>query len=177
MAELFAKAYQHVPFQSIYCSPLKRTQQTAKPISDLLGIKPILKDGLKEISYGKWEGKSSHEVDEEFHDDYLRWISDPAWNAPTDGERAVTIARRAVEVVDEIKETVPKGKVLVVSHKATIRILICSLLGIDVGRYRYRLGCPVSSVSVIEFAKHGPLLHALADRMHLNRELRELPGT
>ncbi len=66
---------------------------------------------------------------------------------------------------------------LIVSHKATIRTILCSLLGIDVGRFRYRLVCPVSSVSVVEFTSQGPLLHRLADRSHLTESLKSLPGT
>jgi probable phosphoglycerate mutase len=66
---------------------------------------------------------------------------------------------------------------LLVSHKATIRIILCELLGIDVGRFRYRLDCPVGSVSVVEFAAQGPFLHSLADRSHLTEALRTLPGT
>jgi probable phosphoglycerate mutase len=80
-------------------------------------------------------------------------------------------------VIDRIKQRFSDGNVLVVSHKATIRIMLCELLGIDVGRFRYRLGCPVSSVSVVEFTKDGPLLHSLGDRSHLNERLRSLPGT
>ena len=64
-----------------------------------------------------------------------------------------------------------------VSHKATIRILLCSLLGIDAGRFRYRLGMPVGSVSIVEFGQYGPLLKVLADRSHLTDRLRALPGT
>jgi probable phosphoglycerate mutase len=82
-----------------------------------------------------------------------------------------------LQVVDEIKQHYPTGNVLIVSHKATIRILLCSLLGIDVGRFRYRFGCPVSSMSVVEFGTHGPLLAGLGDRTHLTPELRALPGT
>ena len=64
-----------------------------------------------------------------------------------------------------------------VSHKATIRIILCSLLGIDVGRFRYRLVCPVGSVSNVEFTPDGPMLKALADRSHLTEGLRSLRGT
>ncbi len=66
---------------------------------------------------------------------------------------------------------------LIVSHKATIRIVLCGLLGIDVGRFRYRLACPVGSVSIVEFTSEGPLLHTLADRAHLDEKLRSLRGT
>ena len=89
----------------------------------------------------------------------------------------MAIARRALQVVEEITQRWREGHILVVSHKATIRILICGLLGIDVGRFRYRLSCPVGSVTHIEFTPEGPLLHALADRTHLSSDLRALPGT
>ena len=136
-----------------------------------------LRDDLKEIGYGDWEGKTVAEVERDYHDDYIRWSADPAWHAPTNGEPAIAIAHRGLRVIEEIKARFDDGNILLVSHKATIRILLCSLLGIDVGRFRYRFGCPVGSVSVVEFGAHGPLLHALADRSHFDARLRDLPGT
>ncbi len=177
MAQVFADTYQATPWQAIYSSPMKRTIATAEPLAKLVGLVPELRDGLKEIHYGAWEGETPEVVSERHHDDYLRWTADPAWNPPTGGESAVVIATRALAVVDEIKQRFQNGNVLVVAHKATIRIVLCSLLGIDVGRFRFRLGAPVGSVSIVEFGKHGPLLHALADRSHQSERLRTLPGT
>ncbi len=177
MAEAFAVAYSSTPWTAVFSSPMRRTVATAKPLCAAIGIQPELRDGLKEIHYGKWEGKTPDIITQEYHDDYLRWTADPAWYAPTEGERAVTIASRAIQVIAEIQQLYSSGNVLVVAHKATIRIILCSLLGIDVGRFRYRLGCPVGSVSIVEFTSHGPLLHALADRNHLNERLRNLPGS
>ena len=177
MAQAFAKAYQSVPWKAIFCSPMARTIATAKPLSEAVGIKPELRDGLKEINYGKWEGQTPETVSRDYHDDYILWTADPAWYPPTEGELAVAIASRALQVIEEIKNSYNDGNILIVAHKATIRIALCSLLGIDVGRFRYRLGCPVGSVSIVEFGAHGPLLHALADRTHLDEHLRTLPGT
>lgn len=177
MAECFARAYAATPWQAIFTSPLKRTLETAAPICSATGITPQVRDDLKEIGYGKWEGKTIPEVETEFHDDYIRWTADPAWYPPTEGEPAVSIAHRSLRVVEEIQRVYEEGNVLIVSHKATIRILLCSLLGIDVGRFRYRLACPVGSVSIIQFGKHGPLLKAMADRDHLDPALKDLPGT
>jgi len=177
MAEAFAGAYTSIPWAAIFSSPMQRTIATAKPLYEAIGMQPELRDGLKEIDYGQWENKTPDFVSQEYHDDYIRWTADPAWYPPTGGELAVAIAHRALQVIEEIKLRFPTGNVLVVSHKATIRIILCSLLGIDVGRFRFRLGCPVGSVSIIEFGSHGPLLHALADRTHLNERLRTLPGT
>jgi len=177
MANAFAAAYKSTPWSAVYASPLRRTVATARPLCDALGLKMELRDDLKEIHYGKWEGKSVEVVDREHHDDYIRWSADPAWNSPTGGEPAVAIARRTMQVIEEIKQRFNDGNVLIVSHKATIRIILCGLLGIDVGRFRYRLACPVGSVSVVEFTSEGPLLKALADRTHLDEKLRSLRGT
>lgn len=177
MAQAFATAYRSTPWTAIFCSPMGRTIATAKPLCDSISMKPELREGLKEINYGKWEGQSVESVSRDYHDDYIRWTADPAWYPPTDGELAVAIASRALQVIEEIKQAYSTGNVLIVSHKATIRISLCSLMGIDVGRFRYRLGCPVGSVSMVEFGAHGPLLHALADRTHLDEHLRSLPGT
>ncbi|MBD2343825.1 histidine phosphatase family protein [Anabaena subtropica] len=177
MAKAFASIYSSLPWTAIFSSPMQRTIDTAEPLSQAIGMKPELRDGLKEINYGKWEGKTPKQINLEYHDDYIRWSADPAWYAPTDGEMAITIASRAMKVIEEIKHLYTSGNVLVVSHKATIRIILCSLLGIDVGRFRYRLGCPVASVSVVEFTSHGPILQALADRTHLDEHLRNLAGS
>ena len=177
MAEVFATAYASTPWEGIYCSPKERAILTAEPLANKLKIELQLRDGLQEINYGAWEGKDVATVDREYHDDYLRWLADPGWNPPTDGESAMTIATRSIAILEEISQKHTKGNVLVVSHKATIRILLCSLLGIDAGRFRYRLGMPVGSVSVVEFGHYGPLLKVLADRSHLTDRLRALPGT
>jgi broad specificity phosphatase PhoE len=177
MAESFAAAYKTKPWAAIYSSPMKRTIATAEPLAAAIGLPFNLRDGLKEINYGEWEGKSVAEVTAAYHDEYLRWTADPAWNPPTGGESAVVIATRALAVIEEIKHNFSDGNVLVVAHKATIRIILCGLLGIDVGRFRFRLGMPVGAVSVVEFGTHGPLLTSLADRMHQSERLRNLPGT
>jgi broad specificity phosphatase PhoE len=177
MAKAFADSYSSMDWTAIFSSPMRRTVETAKPLCVSIGIEPQLRDGLKEINYGLWEGKTPEVISREYHDDYIRWLADPAWNAPTGGEIAVTIASRAIQVIEEIKHLYSSGNVLVVSHKATIRIILSSLLGIDVGRFRFRLGCPVASVSIVEFTSHGPLLKVLADRGHLDEQLRNLPGT
>jgi len=177
MAEAFARYYQSKSWAAIYASSLRRTRQTAQPLCDLVKIKPEARDDLQEIAYGRWEGLSKEAVAEKYKDDYVKWLADPAKNAPTGGELATTVAERALRAVNEIRERFSEGNVLVVSHKATIRILLCSLLGIDVGGFRYRLGCPVSSLSTVEFTANGPMLQTLADRSHLDERLRTLPGT
>jgi broad specificity phosphatase PhoE len=177
MAQAFASVYRSKSWNAIYSSHLQRTTSSAQPICDALGMILEVNPELREIAYGKWEGLTRERVEREYHDDYLNWLADPAWHAPTGGEFATTVARRATGIIENIKQQFSNGNVLMVSHKATIRIILCDLLGIDIGRFRYRLACPVGSVSVVEFTTEGALLHSLADRTHLNESLRALPGT
>ncbi|MEG4211105.1 histidine phosphatase family protein [Microcoleus sp. S13_B4] len=178
MAEQFGAAYAKLLWNAVYVSPMKRTIATAKPLCDAVGIEMQLRDGLKEIKYGEWEGKTVEEVKKDYEEDYINWLTEPAWNAPTNGgETSVEIASRSSLVIAEIQEKYKSGNVLVVSHKATIRIILCSLLGIDLGRYRYRIGALAASVSIVKFDVRGPLLEVLGDRSYMDETLRNLPGT
>ncbi|NJR26570.1 MAG: histidine phosphatase family protein [Richelia sp. CSU_2_1] len=177
MAEQFAATYAQFPWSAVYVSPMKRTIATAKPLCDAVGIEMQLRDGLKEIKYGKWEGKTVEFVREKYAQEYINWLTEPAWNAPNDGETSVQIASRSSLVIAEIQEKYKNGNVLVVSHKATIRIILCSLLGIDLGSYRNRIAALAASISIVKFDVRGPMLEVLGDRSYMDETLRNLPGT
>lgn len=177
MAEDFGEAYSSHPFGGVYVSPLLRTRKTAEPICQKGGFEMHLCDGLRELEYGEWEGKTPVDVKRDYSDDYLKWLADAGWNGPTGGERGVDVGERAQAELLTICRNHKSGDVLIVSHKATIRILLCHLLGIDLGRYRDRLEIPVASLAVVELKEHGPQLCRLGDRSHLRQDLRNLPGT
>jgi broad specificity phosphatase PhoE len=177
MAEEFAAAHKSLPWAAVLCSPLRRAMDTARPLCEATGLDMELRDRLREIAFGRWEGMTPEEVNLRYHDEYVRWLADAGWNAPTGGERGVDVARRGSGVLEEIERTYPSGNVLVVSHKATTRIMLCSLLGIDVGRYRDRISMPVASISIVEMTAQGPLLKVMGDRSYLRDSLRLRPGT
>jgi broad specificity phosphatase PhoE len=177
MAEAFAGAYAGTSWRAIYASPLARARSTAAPLARAVRLVVETRDELAELDYGEWDGKTADDIAREHPVEYERWRADPAWNPPTGGETAVALAQRMTRVVEEINRTHDDGNVLVVSHKASIRVVLCALLGVDVGRFRYRFGCPVGSVSIVEFGAHGPLAATVADRSHLDARLRELEGT
>lgn len=177
MAIQFAEAYKYIDWQAIFCSTLKRTIDTASPLASAKGIELRKREGLKEINYGSWEGLTHAFVKEKYPDDYSKWTAEPGWNAPTNGETAFQIAERAMNVISEIVNEFKSGDVLLVSHKATIRIILCSLLGIELGRYRDRINILSASLSCIKFSDHGPMLDFVNDRSYMSKELRERVGT
>lgn len=177
MAIAFGKTHSHLDWTAAYVSPMKRTIATAKPLCDTVGLEMQLRDGLREIEYGEWEGKTQDYVKENDSENYIHWLTEPAWNSPPGGETSVQIASRSTLVISEIEQKYTDGNVLVVSHKATIRIMLCGLLGIDLGRYRDRIDMPAASISIVEFGKYGPKLKILGDRSFMSDELRSRPGT
>jgi probable phosphoglycerate mutase len=178
MAQAFADTYREIEWTDVYVSPMKRTMSTAQPLCDAVGLPMQVREGLREISYGAWENQDLDYVKQHHEQDYIRWMTEPAWNPPTGGETAVQIANRAMAVIAEIEAKYSNGgNILIVSHKATIRIIICSLLGMDIGRYRDRVNALAGSVSIIKFATYGPMLEALGDRHYLPAHLQDRAGT
>jgi probable phosphoglycerate mutase len=177
MAEALAARYGDEGWAAIYASPRLRTRETAAPTAARAGIEVQLEDGLREIEYGEWEGRAEAEVEATDGARYHAWAEHPGRVAPPGGETGVEIAARATVVIDAIRRRHADGKVLVVSHKATLRVLVCALFGIDVDLFRARIAQKVCAVSVIEFRKSGPLLQTLGDTSHLPPDLLAGDGT
>lgn len=136
---------------AIYSSPLSRTMDTARIIAGECGHDPVPMDGLREISHGRWEGLTRHEVEERFGDELMAWQEDPFTFAPEGGESGVVVLARALPVIRTIVTRHRGERVLVVSHKATIRILLSSLLGIDARGYRDRLDQAPACLNILDF--------------------------
>jgi probable phosphoglycerate mutase len=177
MADAIGARYGRAGLTAIFASPLLRTRQTAAPTASISGLEVQLDDGLREIAYGEWEGRSESEVEEEQPERFHAWAEHPGLVSPPGGENAVEIAARAMQAVERIRAAHSDGKILVVSHKATIRVLLCALLGIDVDLFRARVAQPVGAVSAVTFKKSGPMLERHGDVSHLPSELLGLDGT
>ena len=108
MAHSFADVYQKLKWKAVYTSPMKRTIATAKPFCDAITIDMQVREGLREGSYGEWETKSKSFAQENYPENYVKWLTEPAWNAPKGGETAVDIANRSMTVISEIKEKHPE---------------------------------------------------------------------
>jgi probable phosphoglycerate mutase len=63
----------------------------------------------------------------------------------------VAVLARALPVIRDIVERHAGGHVLIVSHKATLRLLLCSYLGIDARGYRDRLDQSPACLNVLDF--------------------------
>jgi probable phosphoglycerate mutase len=150
-AAALAERLRDDPISAIYCSPMRRTLETASIIAAPHQLAPISRPALREIDHGHWEGLTRQDVESRFKDEYARWEEDPFSSAPSGGECGVDVMARALPIVRAIVEAHHGQQVVVVSHKATIRLVISSLLGFDARGYRDRLDQAPACLNVLDF--------------------------
>lgn len=139
------------PIDGIYASPLQRTVKTANIVATPHQLTVSTDAGLREIDHGRWEQLTRHEVEQRFPEEYANWEADPFTFAPEGGESGLSVMARALPVLRRIVVENEGKTVAVVSHKATIRLLICSLLGIDARGYRDRLDQSPACLNALDF--------------------------
>jgi probable phosphoglycerate mutase len=137
--------------EAAYCSPMKRAVETATLALGERKLEPRRVAGLKEIDHGPWEGQRQREVAEKYARDYAAWEADPFMAPPPGGESGLSVLARALPALHQIVVENPERTVLVVSHKATNRLLLCSLMGIDERLYRDKVTQDLACLNVLVF--------------------------
>jgi probable phosphoglycerate mutase len=135
----------------VYASPLDRTVETASIVAAPHGCGVQTRDGLREISHGHWEQLTRHEVENQFPEEVAGWDSDPYTFAPSGGETGLAVTARALPVLIDLVKCHAGESILIVSHKATIRLLLSSLLGFDPRRYRDNLDQSPAALNIVDF--------------------------
>jgi broad specificity phosphatase PhoE len=153
--ELLARRLAGESFTAVYGSPLGRAFDTATIVARPHGLPVTVLDGLREIDHGRWEGLRHDEAEARYPEEYAAWQHDPFDFAPTGGEAGKAVLERAVSAFRQIVEAHPGKSVLVVSHKATIRLVIAHLLGFDPRGYRDRLEQATACLNIIEMGPGG----------------------
>lgn len=136
---------------AIVASPLRRTLETAMILAEPHRLAVAQCDALREIAFGRWEGLTRIEVEERYPEEYLAWEADPFTIAPGGGEAGVSVLARALPAIRDIVVAHAGKSVIVVSHKATIRLVLASLLGLDERGYRDRLDQSPAALNVVDF--------------------------
>jgi broad specificity phosphatase PhoE len=136
---------------AVCASPLGRTVETARILAAPHNLPVQTCDGFREISHGHWEGMKRREVEEKFPEEMAEWEKDPYTFAPVGGESGLAVTARALPALIDLVRAHPGENILVVSHKATIRLLLSLLLGFDPRRYRDNLDQKPAALNIVDF--------------------------
>ncbi|HEX8329704.1 MAG TPA: histidine phosphatase family protein [Hymenobacter sp.] len=126
-AQFFA-AYGHVPFDKVYTSALRRTQESVQQFLDL-GLPHESHSGLNEISWGVREGtRITMEEDAEYCHVLADWAAGRTHASLQGGESPDEVAARQRPFIELLKAREDEQTVLVCMHGRAMRVLLCQLL-------------------------------------------------
>jgi probable phosphoglycerate mutase len=126
---------QATPIARAVSSPLLRARQTAElALGDRAGLL-TLDPRLMEISHGHWEGRLAGEIAAAFPESHQAWRETPHLVTLPGGESLRDVAVRAwAGVQDACAGLGAEEVVLLVTHDAVARVLLCRFLGLDLAR-------------------------------------------
>ena len=161
------EAQQGARLDAIYSSDLQRAQQTAQPIAHVLGLPLQLREGLRERSYGAFQGYDRDEIAERYPDEYERWQSRDAGFAPPEGESMRTFYHRVMDAIVPIVAAHPGGRVACVAHGGVLDCVyrFARDLSLEVPRDYALLN---TSVNVVDFEGGEATVKSWADVSHLD---------
>jgi broad specificity phosphatase PhoE len=128
-AGLFFSAYKQVPFNKIYVSTLKRTQQSIQQFIDL-GIPFEKLAGLDELAWGIHEGQPATTENKAAFLQIMRdWLDGKLDSKFEGGESPNEVKTRQLEALKIIMSHPEEETVLICMHGRAMRLLLCLLAG------------------------------------------------
>ena len=125
-ASKFFQQYKNIPFDYVYTSTLKRTQESVQHFINQ-GITWRVRGELREIGWGIHEGKkATKESAEQYKDLINKWKNGNLEAKLEEGESAASMVSRLNKFITEIKNT-DFNRALICSHGRTLRCLMCLL--------------------------------------------------
>jgi probable phosphomutase (TIGR03848 family) len=159
-AERLADRLERIPIEAIYSSPLERARETAKPLSDRLGIEIGVLENLNEVDFGEWTGRDFQELAGD-----SRWRQFNLMRSCTripGGELVIEVQQRSVCELERLHTRHPHGSVAVVSHGDVLRAVIAYFAAIPFDLF-LRIAIMPASISVVAINSHGPAVLRIND--------------
>lgn len=162
-ARRLKKRLEKEPIQQVYSSDRKRARETAKIIFPEAKIKAM--PGLKEMSFGCFEGLTYARVLKKYPRIYKKWLNSPFSAVIPKGEGLAGFRRRVTRAFRKIISGQSHKTIAVVCHGGTIGIFIAAILK---SRDFFKYIPAPASLTIVEYGKSGPKIRLLNDTSHLN---------
>jgi len=133
-----------IPFDRAFAGNSRRCRQTLEIIIGQRNIPIEIDHLMNEIDYGDWEGLTKGDVVTRFAEDWKRFEENPD-NVPPNGESVKSCAERVESWLTKLQ----CNRGLAVVDKTWLRLLICSIMGAPITRYRQCLDAKIASITVL----------------------------
>ena len=151
---------------AVFSSPLKRAMMTAEPVARRLGLEVAPLEGINDMDFGSWEGRSVDEVrkrDEELFD---QWRRSPDVIRIPGGETLDEVRQRVAAALDELSGRYENDTVVLVTHRVVCKVLLCYLLGLDDSHF-WRIAQDTAAVNCFYMGGGSSTVSLVNDTCHL----------
>ena len=151
---------------ALYCSPQGRARETATPIASLLNLEIQIREPLREMNFGLWEGRVQAKVAAESPQEMAAWDRGSWMVQFPEGETQQAVLARVVPCIVELL-AIHKGQtILLVGHRTTLRLLIGHMLQLSLANSR-ALSLDPASISKLQVIDDQVQLVTFNDTHHL----------
>jgi len=173
-AKALAEELRAWKIDAIYSSPLSRAMETARPLADLSGLRVTEEPGFTNIRLGDWEGVAKKWVEENQPDLWKIWVSEPERLRRPGAETLDQVQERAFSALERIVRDEGGKMIAAVSHRAVLKPLIASCLGIP-APYFWKVHMDTAAYSILEYTpERGYTLTLWNQTRHLQDFIREM---
>lgn len=120
-------------YDVVIASPLLRCVDFARDYSQQHNLPLLIEDDLREIHFGEWEGKTSEQLWQSDQKTLLDFWRDPFVNTPPQGESMTDFMARVNSCFNNVSEQFQNKNILLVAHAGVIKVMLCSVLGMNPG--------------------------------------------
>ena len=127
---LAAEQAARLGIERIYSSDLLRASRTAEVIGRRIGVEPELRESLREIYFGSWEGLSWKEIEARSSLEASRWMQEfPSRSAPG-GEDYAAFTARVEAAIEPLLQEALHRTIAVVTHRGVMRYVLARFFAI-----------------------------------------------
>lgn len=119
----------HLPIDAVYVTKLRRTQETAAPLCEHLGLEPIIEPNLHEVHLGDWEGGIFRIKAAENDPIYVRLRQEERWDVIPGAEPTDVFQARIQRGLNNIAANHPDQLVVAVVHGGVIGHILAQATG------------------------------------------------
>jgi broad specificity phosphatase PhoE len=151
---------------TLYASDLQRAWETARAIAAPHALHVHAEPRWREIAFGRWEGLTYAEIQQQDAQSLAAWERDQLHSAPPGGETLLQMARRVSAAYDDMLAVSQEKTVGLIAHGGPLQLLLCLALGLPPQAYWQFAVSPASLSELCVYAQ-GAILTRLNDTHHL----------
>lgn len=129
-AQMRAALGSAAPWQGLVSSPLQRCAAFAGELAARHGLPLQLEDGLRELDFGAWDGRSAAELMQTDAEGLGRFWADPYAFTPPQGEPLLAFEARVLDAVERLQRQHAGRHLLLVTHGGVMRLLLARARGL-----------------------------------------------